>query len=155
MRKKIIGQTEEGVSDEGEWLDLETMASVEISSEDADHPIESAIRPGSKGWRAAEGGEQVVRFVFDEARRIRRIRLVFHEEQHERTQEFSLAWSGENDPHLREIVRQQYNFNPAHNAREVEDYKVDLHKVKAIELRLRPDISGKDVRASLGLIQIA
>jgi hypothetical protein len=155
MRKKIIGQSRDGLSDEGEWLDLEAMASVEISSEDADHPIEAAMRTGSKGWKAAEGGEQVVRFVFDKARRIRRIRLVFQEEQQERTQEFSLAWSGENDPHPREIARQQYNFNPPHNIREIEDFHVDLDGVKAIELRLRPDLSGKDVRASLGLIQIA
>jgi hypothetical protein len=154
MRKKIIVQSRNGMS-EGEWFDLETMASVEISSEDADHPIESAIRSGSKGWRAAEGGEQVVRFVFDKTQRVRRIRLVFQEEQQERTQEFSIAWSAEDDVSPREIVRQQYNFSPPHNIREVEDYHVDLDGVKAIEVRLRPDISGKDARASLGLIQFA
>ncbi len=35
MRKKIVGENREGLSDEGGWLDLEARASAEISSEDA------------------------------------------------------------------------------------------------------------------------
>lgn len=155
MRKRMIGQDEERLSIDDQWLNLERMARAEISSEDADYPIESAIRPGSEGWRAAHTGEQVVRFIFDESQRIRRIRLVFQEEGQERTQEFALAWAGEDDPAPREIVRQQYHFHPPQNTREVEDYQVDLHGVKSIELRIRPDISGGEVRASLCLIQIA
>jgi hypothetical protein len=156
MRKRVIGQDQEPSPEDEKWLNLELLAQAEISSEDAEYPIESATRPDIKnGWRAAQPGEQIVRFVFDQSQRIRRIRLVFQEERQNRTQEFSLAWSGENEPAPREIVRQQYNFNPPQNAREVEDYQVDLHGVKTIELRIRPDISGGNIRASLYLIQVA
>ncbi len=156
MRKRIIGQVQKCSPADDQWLNLERLARAEISSEDAEYPIESAIRPGSKeGWRAAHAGEQVVRFVFDRSQRIRRIRLVFQEERQKRTQEFSLAWSGENNRTPQEIVRQQYNFNPPQNTSEVEDYQVDLHGVKVIELRIRPDISGGDIRAALCLIQVA
>jgi hypothetical protein len=156
MRKKITGQGQEPSSAQDQWLDLELLAEAEISSEDAGFPVEFAIRPDSKkGWRAEHSGEQVLRFIFDQLQRIRRIRLVFLEEGQTRTQEFSLAWLGQNDSAPREIVRQQYNFNPPQNIREVEDYQVDLHGVKAIELRIRPEIGGGDNRASLSLIQIA
>lgn len=155
MRKRMIGPNVEHPPTEDQWLDLEGLARAEISSEDAEYPIESAIRPGGKGWRAEQPGEQVVRFVFDQPQRIRRIRLVFEEERQDRTQEFSLAWSGEDDAPLGEIVRQQYNFNPPQNTREIEDYQVDLHGAKAIELRLLPDSSGGNVRAALSLIQFA
>jgi hypothetical protein len=153
MRKRVIGAAEGAPEDR--WLDLEHLARAEITSEDAEYPIESALRPGGKGWRAAQKGEQIVRFLFDKPQRVRRIRLHFEEKRQERTQEFTLAWSGEDDAAPREIVRQQYNFNPPSNIRQVEDYQVDLQGVTAVELRIRPDISGGDVRASLGLIQVA
>lgn len=155
MRKRIIGENAEHSATDDQWLDLEYLARAEISSEDTDYPIESAIHPGRGGWRAAVPGEQMVRFVFDEPQRIRRIRLVFEEKQRERTQEFSLAWSGEENSSRRQIVRQQYHFHPPANTREVEDYRVDLHGLKAIELRIRPDISGGDLRGTLCLVQIA
>jgi hypothetical protein len=155
MRKKIIGAEEERSGTDNHWLDLEHLAEAEISSEDSSYPIESALHPGNRGWKAAHAGEQVVRFVFDELQTIRRIRLVFQEEREERTQEFSLAWSGDDDSPPREIVRQQYHFHPPQNTREVEDYHVDLDGVKTVELRLRPEMTGGEVRASLCLIQVA
>jgi hypothetical protein len=154
MRKRLMDQEPSTADDQ--WLNLESLAQAEISSEDDEYPIESAIHPDNKrGWRALHPGEQVIRFIFDESRPIRRIRLVFHEERQGRTQEFSLAWSGENETALRELLRQQYNFNPPHNIREVEDYQVNLQGVKVIELRIRPDISGGIILATLDLIQIA
>lgn len=153
MRKRVLG-LDEGAAD-SQWLDLEPLARVEMTSEDAEHPIDSATRPGGRGWRAAEAGEQVVRFLFDKPQGIRRIRLLFEEDEQERTHEFTLAWSGDVGLTPREIVRQQYNFSPSQNTREVEDYNVDLLGVTVIELRLRPDIGGGNVRASLRLIQMA
>jgi len=41
-------------SDTG-WLDLETLATAEITSEEPNRPIERAFRPGEEsGWRAVE-----------------------------------------------------------------------------------------------------
>ena len=93
-------------------------------SEDVDHPIESALIPRmGSGWRAAQPGEQTIRLRFDEPLRIKRIRLLFHEDEQERTQEFVLRWSPDGGQSYREIVRQQYNFSPPEAAREIEDYE--------------------------------
>jgi len=92
MRKRIIGQGPREVKvDEPGWLDLERLAQVEITSEEVDYPIESALIPGTgSGWRAAQPGEQTIRLRFDGPLRVRRIHLLFHEEQQGRTQEFVL-----------------------------------------------------------------
>ena len=95
MRKRIIGQGPREVSGaEQGWLDLERLAQVEITSEDVDYSIESALIPGTgSGWRATQPGEQTIRLLFDEPLRLQRLHLVFHEDEHERTQEFVLRWS--------------------------------------------------------------
>jgi hypothetical protein len=84
MRKKIIGPFSDIISPASQegWLDLERLAQVEITSEDAAHPIEAALGPGfGPGWRAAQPGEQAIRILFDEPQRLRRIRLVFDERE--------------------------------------------------------------------------
>jgi len=53
-------------------LDLEHAATVEVTSEDKDFPIESSlsIEP-SHGWRAAEPGAQEIRLVFDQPQQLK------------------------------------------------------------------------------------
>jgi hypothetical protein len=157
MRKRIIGHdTRDVQADEPGWLDIERLAQVEITSEDVGYPIESALIPGTgSGWRAAQPGEQTIRLLFDEPLRFKRIRLVFHEDDHERTQEFVLRWSPDGGQSYREILRQQYNFSPPAATREVEDYNVDLEGVTAFELQIVPDISGGSARASLAQLRVA
>ncbi len=57
MRKRIIPtaqQREHAHIPDADWLDLERLAEVEVTSEDPAHPIESALLPnGGPGWRAA------------------------------------------------------------------------------------------------------
>ena len=128
MRKQIINQEPQHVApaDQG-WLDLQSLAQVELTSEDAAYPIEAALIPSSgSGWRAAQAGKQTIRLLFDELQRVRRIQLLFHEDQQARTQEFVLRWSPDGGQSYREIVRQQYNFSPPGMTREFEDYVVDL-----------------------------
>jgi len=55
----------------------------------------------------------------------------------------------------REIVRQQYNFSPATNTRELEDYTVNLDDVLILEINITPDISGGNARASLARLRLA
>jgi hypothetical protein len=157
MRKRIIGHGPgEVAAAEPGWLDLERLAQVEITSEDVDHSIDSALIPGTgSGWRAAQPGEQTIRLRFDEPQSLRRIHLMFHEDEQERTQEFVLRWSPDGGQSYREILRQQYNFSPPEVAREVEDYDVDLDGVTALELRIVPDISGGSTRASLAQLRVA
>ena len=157
MRKRVTGdgQGQHAPSEEG-WLDLETLALVEVTSEEAAHPVEAAlVEGGGAGWRAAQPGEQVMRVLFDEPQKLGRVRLLFEEEERGRTQEFVLSWSPDGGLAYREVVRQQYTFSPPGTKREAEEYRVDLDGVTALELRIIPDISGGDARASLKQLRLA
>jgi hypothetical protein len=157
MRKRVIGHgPREVAAAEPGWLDIDLLAEVEITSEDADYPIESALLPGTgPGWRAAQPGEQTICLLFDQPQSLRRVHLIFHESEQERTQEFVLRWSADGGQSYREIVRQQYNFSPPMATREVEDYEIDLEGVTALELKIVPDISGGSARASLTQLRLA
>src|SRR5947199_10521369 len=102
MRKRITSKPQrESPSANTSWLDLEALARVEVTSEDAAHPIESALLTiGALGWRAECPGEQTIRLVFEAPQRLRRIRLLFREEKETRTQEFVLRWSSTTSSYL-------------------------------------------------------
>ncbi len=156
MRKRQIS-TLPSVSPSGQaWLDVERMASVEVTSEEKGYPIESALLGGeNRGWRAANPGPQTIRLVFDEPQKLRRIRLAFEDSENTRTQEFVLRWSPDAGHSFREIVRQQWNFSPPDSAREIEDYAVELSEVMVLELIIVPDKSGGAARASLASLRLA
>jgi hypothetical protein len=158
VRKQFIG-VQSGAAAEvsaGDWLDLERIAEIEITSEDPGWPIESALVGGDgPGWRASAAGEQLVRILFDEPQRITRIRLVFEEPEAQRTQEFVVRWLPERDGPAREVVRQQWTFHGPGATREVEDYEADLAGVRVLELAIVPDVSGGTARASLRSLQVA
>ena len=158
MRKQITNEGPQGTppADDQDWLDLEHLVQVELTSEDAEHPIESALRMNAgSGWRAQQSGKQSIRLLFDKPHRIRRIQLAFQEDERTRTQEFVLRWSPDGGASCREIVRQQYNFSPPGMSRELEDYVVDLDGVTMLELSIVPDISGGGARASLAQLRLA
>ena len=157
MRKSQISRIPQNapLSDQA-WLDVDRIASVEVSSEESDYPIESALLlEGKKGWRATNPGMQTIRLIFDEPQKLRRIMLVFEDTENSRTQEFILRWSPDIESSFREIVRQQWNFSPPDSVRETEDYSVELSEVKVLELRIVPDKSGEEVRASLVSLRLA
>ncbi|WP_222707282.1 hypothetical protein [Pontibacter qinzhouensis] len=83
-----------------------------------------------------------------------RIRLLFRVRGQERTQEFLLRWQCAGDEAYRQIIRQQYNFSPQHGTEELEDYAVELIGVKALELSIIPDISGRKAYASLAQLRL-
>ncbi|MCO6411416.1 MAG: hypothetical protein J5I92_01605 [Thiogranum sp.] len=158
MRKRIIGSrtAEDQTRESHDWLDLESLARAELSSEDPSHPIEAAIGGnGESGWRAADPGAQTVRLLFDAPIRVRHIQLLFRESEARRTQEFVLSWRTDTEKQHREIVRQQYHFSPPHSTEELENYAVDLDGLTELELTIIPDISGEPVRASLARMRLA
>src|SRR6266581_8296987 len=157
MRKRLFTPTRECVRppDEG-WLDLDRAASVEVTSEEKDYEIDSALVAGEKsGWRAATPGAQTIRLLFDQGQRLCRIALVFEEKETARTQEFGLRWSPDGGRSFREIVRQQWNFSPPDTVREVEEYQVELSDVTALELIIVPNNSGGAARASLKNLRLS
>jgi len=157
MRKRIIiPANQETVRPDMEWLNLEELAEIEITSEDAAHPIEFALLPDQfSGWRAAESGKQTIRLVFDQPQTLQRIRLHFVDTETERTQEYVLRWSSDGGQSFREIVRQQWNFSPEGATSETEELRVALTGVSVIELSIIPDICGGDAFASLAQLRLA
>ncbi|HBP89445.1 MAG TPA: hypothetical protein PKK23_09550 [Nitrospirales bacterium] len=156
MRKKIIGHVQEGTEPTGDWLNVDELAEVEITSEDAAHPIESALLPGrTTGWRAAGPGKQTIRLLFASPQRLRRIWLNFVETRINRTQEYVLRWSPDGGQPFREIVRQQWNFSPEGATRQTENHHVDLPAVTVLELSITPDTSGGNALASLEKLRLA
>ena len=158
MRKQTInsGSSEAAPRSGDVWLDIERLAQVEITSENAEHPIESALVSNrGPGWRAAQPGKQTIRLIFDQPLALERILLRFDEKEYERTQEFVLRWLPEGQRSPREIVRQQYNFSPSTTNQEIEDYRVNLNGVSAVELEIVPNISGGGAYASLAQMRLA
>jgi hypothetical protein len=158
VRKSIINEDTQisGTASDTKWMDLANMASVELTSEDKAYPIEGVFTAvGGSVWRAQHPGKQTICLVFDKPCNITHIHLVFQEYENQRTQEFLLRWSTSDDAAYRDVVRQQYNFSPPENSREVEDYVVDLIGVTRLELSIVPNISGGDTRASLEKLLLA
>jgi hypothetical protein len=158
MRKRLItGPTPATIPSGGEGgLDLERTAVVEVTSEDKDFPVESAlVSRETPGWRAATPGTQTIRLVFDQPQRLKHISLVFEENKTTRTQEFVLRWSSDGGSSFREIVRQQWNFSPPETKREVEEYQVELSNVTVLELIVVPNMSDGTDRASLKSLHLS
>jgi hypothetical protein len=155
MRKRIINSAVQEDQDTVQnWLDIEELVEVEVSSEDEAHPVEFALLPGSdSGWRAAGPGEQTIRLVFIHPQNIQRIMLEFVDTGMTRTQQYVLRWSAEGGS-LQEIVRQQWNFSPDGASSEIEHHHVALSAVKTLELTIIPDISGGNACASLKQLRI-
>jgi hypothetical protein len=151
MRKRIVSRVvKEPLGTDHTWMDLERLAQVEVTSEEAGHLIDSTLTTGGgPGWLAGEAGEQTIRLLFDEPQALKHIHLVFEEQGRERTHEFVLRWSMDGGKTYRDLFRQQYTFSPPSSTREVEDYTVNLDGVTTLELTIVPDIRGGDTRASL------
>jgi hypothetical protein len=155
QKRLVIAPGQRNVDDEN-WLDLEAMAQVELTSEDPACPIEGALLPNElPGWRAAAPGTQSIRLLFHQPQQLRRILLRFEEPADSRTQEFVLRWSPDGGRSSRDIVRQQYTFSPEGSITEVEDFKIDLRSVTALELTINPDQDRGQAYASLAEWRLA
>jgi len=158
VRKRVLGHSlsAELSLASTPWIDLPSVASAEISSEEPGCEIECALIANADcEWRASMPGNQLLRLIFDVPQQLQHIHLLFHERNAPRTQEFVLRWWAKNEQSSREIVRQQYTFSPPGTTSEVEDYRVDLHGVTTLELEIKPDISGSPAYASLAKLLLA
>lgn len=157
MRKRLVDSClQDAPKPEWDWLNVEELAEVELTSEVVSNPIEAALLPkGKGGWRAATSGSQNIRLLFANPQRIRHIHLNFVEPVAERTQEYVLRWSPDRGQSFQEIVRQQWNFSPSGATSETENYDVDLANVTVLELSINPDIGHRNAVASLECWRIA
>jgi hypothetical protein len=152
MRKRIVEThpaKPRGESDPG-WLDLEQIATVEVTSEDPRFPIECVFGPKrGLGWRAPQKSERQIRIIFDQSMSLHRIQPRFHEAECERTQGFTRRWSPAAGEPANEIVRQQWNFSPIGSTTEIEDYAIDLNAVSVLKLAIQPDLGRREAVATL------
>ncbi|MGA8439573.1 MAG: hypothetical protein WB762_30580 [Candidatus Sulfotelmatobacter sp.] len=157
MRKRLITPSPRDAEAHHQgWLGPDRVALVEVTSEDMDYSVESALAGAEgQGWRAADSGTQTIRLIFDQPQRLTRIGLVFEEIETTRTQEFVLRWSGDDGRSFREIVRQQWNFSSPNATREVEEFHVALSDVAVLELVIVPDINRGSARASLKSLRLS
>jgi hypothetical protein len=156
MRKRVIAPTKGSALPQGDWLPLDELADVEITSEDAAHPIEAAlVAGGGSGWRAETPGKQTIRLLFKHPQPVKRIWLKFAEPDAERTQEYVVRWSPDGGQSFRDVVRQQWNFSPRGATVETEDHRVELPRVTILELSITPDTSGGTAVASLDQLRLA
>jgi uncharacterized protein (DUF736 family) len=154
MRKRIVGSSSviqnEIADGTDRWLDLAKIATIEVTSEDPDFPVDAVFESHSGiGWRASQDGEQQLRIIFDEPATLHRMRLHFVEPEVERTQQFTIRWSSALGGPLREVVRQQWTFSPSGSTSEVERYDVNLERVAVLELSIRPNLNHGTGRATL------
>ena len=160
MRKEIVGQKAAAGETQtaAEWLDLTSIARVQLTSEDPAFPIENALSTNPThnelGWRATSPGVQTITILFDVPQHIRRIVVHFVERSMERSQEFLLRYSSAKETD-REIVRQQWSFSPNGSAQEAEDYAVELESVTKLELVIDPDRGRRNSVATLSALRIA
>jgi hypothetical protein len=158
LRKQIIGAAREAPSATTGDIDIAAVATVLVTSEDPEHPVEHAFDghrgPGGTRWVAGEPGEQALILAFVAPQAIRRVALEVEELVVPRTQEIQLAVSHDGGQTYRELLRQEYNFSPPGTTFEREDWAVDSNAVTHLRLVIRPDKGGKPCRAtitSLGL----
>lgn len=154
MRKKIIGKETltEPVRRPGE-LDIAAIATVMVTSEEANFPIENAFDnqrgPGGSRWVAAEPDEQTLILVFDAPQTLHQISLEVEELEVSRTQALKLSVSQDGGNTYRELFRQEYNFSPPGTMFEREEWSVSLDSVTHLYLWIKPDKSSQPCRATL------
>jgi hypothetical protein len=153
MRKQILtSQPATAAPFPGE-LDLAILATVAVTSEAAEHPVENAFDhrrgPGGSRWIAAAPGEQTIILAFDAPQNIRHVSLEVEETQRSRTQELHLAVSHDCGNSYRELLRQEFVFSPAGSTFEREEWTVVADHVTHLQLGLKPDKGGGSCLASL------
>jgi hypothetical protein len=157
LRKQIMGQPPR------QWLtpdvkDIPALATVLITSEAPDHPIDHAFdsRGGRGGtrWVAAADGEQTVILAFDMPQTIRQIIVEVEETSTSRTQVLSISVSEDSGRTFREQIRQEFNFSPPGTTFEREEWSIDGPAVTHLRVVIQPDKGGAFGRATLTTLAI-
>ena len=158
LRKHILARCPTALASLREEKDIAALATVLVTSETADHPIDHVFDtrrgPGGSRWVAAAPGEQVLILAFDAAQTIRRVSLEVEELEVSRTQELELSVSSDGGQTYRELRRQEYTFSPPGTTFEREDWAVTAEGITHLQLRIKPDKGGKPCRATLTSLAI-
>ena len=152
LRKLIIKPhpaTQDSTSGE---IDIAEVATVLVTSEAPDHPIDLAFdyHRGPRGahWIAGEPGERTMTLAFAAPQTISQIIVEVEEPEFARTQELHLSLSCDGGRTYRELLRQEYDFSPAGTTFRHEKWTVSAQGVTHLRL-VKPDKGGKPCRATL------
>jgi hypothetical protein len=152
LRKQLLNASSATTSSPTE-KDITALATVLMSSEDPDHPVDNAFDtsrgPGGSRWVAAESGEQRLILAFDTPQRIRTVSLEFEELDVTRTQELQLSVSSDGGQSYQELRRQEYTFSPGGATFEREQWSITAEGVTHLQLVITPDKGNKPCRAVL------
>jgi hypothetical protein len=159
LRKQVVPKhSRESAFLEGE-ISIADVATVQVTSEEADHPIDHAFDqnrgPGGSRWIAAQSGEQTVILLFDRPQTIRKIGVEVEELAVSRTQELSVSVSSDGGRTYRELVRQEFNFSPPGTSFERELWSTSAGAVTHLRLEIKPDKGGRVGRATLTSLTLA
>ena len=153
LRKQILGKQPPAPVRRPAEKDIAAMATVIVSSEDPNHPIDNAFddRRGPSGsrWIAEHPGEQTVIVAFDTPQTLHRLFLEVDELEVSRTQELAVSLSNDGGQTYRELVRQEFNFSPPGTTRELEEWTIGADRVSHLRLVIKPDKGGRPSRATL------
>jgi hypothetical protein len=153
FRKEIINAKNVASIRQGQEKDIGALATVFVTSEDPDHPIEYAFDaeegPGASRWIAGVPGQQTVILAFDAPQAIRKVRLEVEERDTSRTQEVDLSVSDDGGQTYRHVLRQEYNFSPPGTTMEREEWPCSADGITHVRLRIKPDKGDRPCRATL------
>jgi len=158
MRKRILKSNQAPSAPLPGELDVAAIATVLVTSETADHPVENAFDarrgPGGSRWVAETPGEQTLILTFDTPQKIQQVLLEVEENQASRTQELQLAISLDGGRTYCELLRQEYNFSPPGTTFEREEWVVAAEGVTHLRLWIKPDKGNRPGRASLTALSL-
>jgi hypothetical protein len=158
MRKRILKSNSAPSALLPGELDVAAIATVLVTSETADHPVENAFDarrgPGGSRWVAETPGEQTLILTFDTPQKIQQVLLEVEENQASRTQELQLAISLDGGRTYCELLRQEYNFSPPGTTFEREEWVVAAEGVTHLRLWIKPDKGNRPGRASLTALSL-
>jgi F5/8 type C domain-containing protein len=160
VRKRIVTTTcASAVERNEDALDIPELATILLTSEDPDHPIDHIFNkqqnPGGRRWIAADPGEQYLILDFDKPQNLRLIVLEIEEPERNRSQDLTLSVSTDGGRTYHEIIRQEFNFSPPGTSYEKEQWAIAEQRVTHLCLRIVPDKHGGEGRASISSLVLS
>jgi hypothetical protein len=153
LRKQVVTKQPAVPARRAAEKDIAAIATVLVSSEDPQHPIDNAFDDlrgvGGSRWIAEQAGEQTVIVAFDTPQTLRRLFIEVEEPEVSRTQELAVSVSVDGGQTYRELVRQEYNFSPPSTTHELEEWSIPTDGVSHLRVVIKPDKGGKPSRATL------
>jgi hypothetical protein len=153
VRKHLLTDSSAERVAEPEEKDIAGLATVWMTSEAADYPIDNVFDshrgPGGSRWVAGTPGPQRLLLAFDAPQLLRLLCLEVEEQDMSRTQEIQVAISQDGGHTYQTLLRQEYIFSPPGTTFEREEWAIPAEGVTHLQLVITPDKGGAPCHATL------